>query len=343
MRIFQKILLVKNYIHFENEIEIESEVENIMKQTCIILLVILLISCGSTKKAVEKTSEVSKVETVTPPNPPETPKPSETETELTESIEVVTSDGKVIGETDTMESAEQMLKEHNSKKNSLSTQQEITKINIQTHQLFDQLLKQYVLEDGKVDYQNFNNSHEDLLKYIGVLQLKFPEIEEVSKKEKLTYWINAYNALTIDLILRNYPLKSIKDIDKPWDQRLWKFGNKWLNLNDIEHKILRKMGEPRIHFAIVCASESCPKLQNFAYTAENLDTQLTKATKEFLADTSKNEITENHIKLSKIFKWFAKDFKTNCSLIDFLNQYSDVKISSKAKKSFKDYSWDLNE
>lgn len=143
--------------------------------------------------------------------------------------------------------------------------------------------------------------------------------------------------------MRNYPLNSIKDINKPWDQRLWKFGDKWQNLNDIEHKILRKMDEPRIHFAIVCASESCPKLENTAFVASKLESQLTKTTKGFLADKSKNNLSANSIKLSKIFKWFAKDFKTNGTLIDFLNTYSDVNITSNAKKSFKDYSWALNE
>jgi hypothetical protein len=164
-----------------------------------------------------------------------------------------------------------------------------------------------------------------------------------TREDKLAYWINAYNALTIDLIVRNYPTKSIKDIKDPWNQRLWKFGDKWQNLSDIEHKILREMNEPRIHFAIVCASVSCPKLQNVAFTASNLEEQLTKVTKEFLSDSSKNELSEDSIKLSKIFKWFKKDFEQDSSLIDFLNLYAQVTILSGAKKSFKDYNWDLND
>ena len=103
------------------------------------------------------------------------------------------------------------------------------------------------------------------------------------------------------------------------------------------------MSEPRIHFAIVCASYSCPKLQNKAFTAENLEGQLTNVTKEFLADNSRNEISENSIKISKIFDWFSKDFTQNGSMIDFLNQYSEVKISPSAKKRYKDYNWALNE
>ena len=103
------------------------------------------------------------------------------------------------------------------------------------------------------------------------------------------------------------------------------------------------MNEPRIHFAIVCASVSCPKLQNEAFGASNLEEQLSKATKEFLADTSKNQFSEDDIKISKIFKWFKKDFEVNGSLIDFINAYSSIKISASARKSYNDYNWDLND
>lgn len=211
------------------------------------------------------------------------------------------------------------------------------------HSKWSILLENHVSNNGEVNYQNLKENKAELDSYIKTLQEGYASIKTASKNQKIAYWINAYNALTIDLILRNYPLKSIKNIKNPWDQHLWQFGDKWLSLNDIEHKILRKMDEPRIHFAIVCASESCPKLQNTAFTAKNLEEQLTKATQEFLADTSKNEISENEIKLSKIFKWFKKDFEKNGSLIDFLNRYTDVTISDKAKKSYKDYSWDLND
>lgn len=149
--------------------------------------------------------------------------------------------------------------------------------------------------------------------------------------------------MTIDLILRYYPVKSIKDIKDPWQQRFWKLGEKWYNLEDIEHQILRKMDEPRIHFAIVCASISCPKLLNEVYTSENLEQQLTNATRDFLSDTSRNFISKDKLELSKIFQWFTKDFKQNGSLIDFLNLYSNIEISSKAKTNYKDYNWDLNE
>lgn len=211
------------------------------------------------------------------------------------------------------------------------------------HTKWHDLLQKHVSNDGHVNYKSFKTDRKPLLLYIKSLGDRIPQ-DSWTKTDKLAYWINAYNAMTIDLILRHYPIKSIKDIQKPWEQRLWKLGEKWYNLNEIEHRILRKMNEPRIHFAIVCASFSCPKLQNEAYTSPQLNAQLTQATKLFLADKNRNEISKNHIKLSKIFQWFSKDFKQKeSSLIDFLNKYSEITISNKAKQHFKTYNWDLNE
>lgn len=210
------------------------------------------------------------------------------------------------------------------------------------HSAWNNLLKSYVDDKGLVNYKAFKNDPSDLRNYITALGTNMPN-DRWTKADKLAYWINAYNALTVDLIIRNYPLNSIKDIKNPWDQRLWKLGDKWYNLDEIEHQILRKMDEPRIHFGIVCASYSCPKLLNEAYTASNLDAQLTKVTQEFLADTNRNNIEENEVNLSKIFQWFSKDFKSEGSVIDFINQYTSIRVSAKAKIKYMDYNWDLNE
>jgi hypothetical protein len=210
------------------------------------------------------------------------------------------------------------------------------------HDLWDRLLKTHVSDNGKVNYQAINKDKTSLDEYINLLSKNTPN-NHWSKNETLAYWINAYNALTVDLIIRNYPVKSIKDIKDPWKQRLWKLGDQWYNLDDIEHHILRKMDEPRIHFAIVCASFSCPKLQNYAFTASNLEAQLTESTKTFLADTNRNIITENELQLSRIFQWFAKDFKQSGSVIDFINAYTDINIHPKAKTAYLEYNWDLNE
>ena len=210
------------------------------------------------------------------------------------------------------------------------------------HSQWNTFLQKHVSENGNVDYEGILKDKQNLTDYISELSENTPKQTD-SKETQLAFWINTYNALTIDLILRHYPVKSIKDIKNPWEQRLWKFGEKWLNLNDIEHKILRKMNEPRIHFAIVCASVSCPKLQNEAFEASKLETQLTEATKAFLEDNNRNNIQENNVELSKIFQWFSKDFKQDGSLIDFINTYSDIEIASNAKIRYKDYNWNLNE
>jgi hypothetical protein len=103
------------------------------------------------------------------------------------------------------------------------------------------------------------------------------------------------------------------------------------------------MNEPRIHFAINCASFSCPNLLNEAYTEAKLEQQLKAVAKSFINDRTKNTITTNKIEISKIFDWFAGDFKNKGSVIDFLNQYSNVKISGNAKINYKEYNWNLNE
>ncbi len=210
------------------------------------------------------------------------------------------------------------------------------------HSLWTNFLQKYVSSQGHVNYKAIHQHPEDLQTYLQELSKTVPN-ENWTKNEALAFWINAYNAFTIKLIIDNYPLKSIKDIKKPWSKNFIKIGNKTISLNHIEHDILRKMGEPRIHFAIVCASISCPKLKNEAYTAENLENQLTQAAKNFLNDPSKNAISANNLELSKIFKWFGSDFTKHGSLIDFLNVYSDIQISNDAKINFKDYNWDLND
>jgi len=283
-----------------------------MKYLLIIILTLSITCCSSTKKLPIKKIDTKTLKTVSNPNP------------ITQ-IDTLLNTTKI-------ESSQIKLPPKPPKELETKT------IN---HNRWNKLLQQNVSESGQVNYQKIKANKQELDIYIDYLSHNSPN-NNWSNQEKLAYWINAYNALTIDLILRNQPLKSIKDIKNPWDQRLWKLGNKWYTLNDIEHSILRKMNEPRIHFAIVCASYSCPKLLNKAFTASNLETELTKATKTFLKDNNRNTITANSIELSRIFKWFSKDFKSNGTLINFINLYSETKISNRAKISYKDYNWNLN-
>lgn len=210
------------------------------------------------------------------------------------------------------------------------------------HSKWDTLLQKHVASNGTVNYKGFQKDVAVLQSYLDELAKNVPT-KSWTKNAVLAYWINTYNAFTVKLILDNYPVKSIKDINNPWGQEFFTLGTKKYSLEEIEHKILRKMNEPRIHFAINCASFSCPNLSNEAYTSAKMNQQLTAAAKDFLADKTKNNITKDKLIISKIFDWFSGDFKKEGSIIDFLNQYSTVKINPKAKISYKEYNWNLNE
>ena len=223
----------------------------------------------------------------------------------------------------------------------LITEVEIVTTKPSIHKTWSILLQKHVNKNGDVDYQGFKKDIDSLNSYLGTLEKNIPS-ETSSREQKLAYWINVYNAFTVKLILNNYPLKSIKDIKKPWSQRFFKLGEKWYNLNEVEHKILRKMNEPRIHFAIVCASVSCPKLQNKAFEEATLEEQLQDATRTFLNDATKNTITSQKLEISLIFKWFAKDFKQKGSIIDFIKPYTEEEIPENVKITYQKYNWQLN-
>jgi hypothetical protein len=209
------------------------------------------------------------------------------------------------------------------------------------HHRWNNQLQKYVSEAGTVDYKSWQNDQENLEAYLETLA-QFPPSENSSKNHKLAYWINAYNALTVQLILKNYPLKSIKEIKSPWDNPIFSTGGNQYSLGDIEHKILRKMDEPRIHFAINCASASCPKLLNSAFQEKQLEQQLVEVTQSFLKDPTKNIIQPDQLELSKIFLWFGKDFGSKADRLSFIAKYSGVSLD-RPKIDYLTYDWSLNE
>ena len=222
-----------------------------------------------------------------------------------------------------------------------------------SHKTWNELLKANVNSNGTVNYKGFIKEKAKLDAYLKTISENAPDRKTWSKDEQLAYWINAYNAFTVKLIVDNYPVESIKDlgpalkipmIKDVWHYKFFKIGGEESSLDEIEHSILRKeFEEPRIHFAINCASVSCPPLLNEAFEAATIDSQLDKVAKGFINDSSRNKITPNAIQISSIFSWFKGDFTKNGSLIDFLNKYSTVKIKSDAKVSHLDYDWNLNE
>ena len=214
------------------------------------------------------------------------------------------------------------------------------------HSNWDKLLQKHVTPSGIVNYKGFIKDKASLEKYLEILQLNPPSSNWYDHDIK-AYWINAYNAFTIQLIIDNYPVESIMDLKfgntSAWDYKWIKIGNETITLNQIEHnRLLNVFKDPRIHFAVNCASFSCPILSNEAYKGAELEKQLNRATINFINDKKRNEIQVNSIKISQLFEWYKKDFIKEGSVIDYLNKYSKTKIASDATISYLNYNWKLN-
>jgi hypothetical protein len=232
-----------------------------------------------------------------------------------------------------------------------------------SYKAFDALLGKYV-KSGKVDYAGLK-TEKSLGQFMeDVRALDKEEFKKWPEAERLVFWINLYNAATLDLVARNYPVKSIKNIvsydsgqadwkagSTPWDIVFIRIFKDKITLNNIEHKILRKeFKEPRIHFAIVCASIGCPPLRGEAFVASKIDKQLTEQARQFLADKSKNSFdgAAKKASVSKIFDWFSGDFEAEAGSVQkFLAKYADPAFKNdlaadKFSISYTDYDWNLN-
>ena len=221
-----------------------------------------------------------------------------------------------------------------------------------SHDIWDGLLKKHVKNDGFVDYKGMIKDSTDLNKYLEVLSAANPDSKNWSRNEKMAFWINAYNAYTVKLIVNHYPVASIKDIKKGipfvntvWDIKFIKIGGKTYDLNNIEHNILRPdFKDARVHAAINCASYSCPVLRAEAFTADKLEEQLTDAMRKFVNDPLRNKVSAKKAELSEIFKWFKGDFtRDKGSIRSFINTYADTKLDANGRISHIDYDWRLNE
>ena len=219
-----------------------------------------------------------------------------------------------------------------------------------SHNEWTELLKKHVSNNGQVSYKTFLNDSTKLNHYLSNLE-KNPPQKDWSKNRLLAYWINAYNAYTVKLILMNYPIKGIKEIggkipfvNSTWDIKFIKIKGENKDLNYIEHHILRrKFDDPRIHMALVCASRSCPVLRNEAFTEQNIEMQLDDQCRNFLKDSSRNNINPKESEISMIFKWYSGDFKKMGGVNAFINKYSLIKINEDTKKNYMSYDWNLND
>jgi len=219
-----------------------------------------------------------------------------------------------------------------------------------SHQKWQSFLDTYLVQQNEytlVNYKSVTTQDKQSLKsYISDLAALNPK--SLNKAEQYAYWVNLYNALTVDLILDNYPVSSITKLGGffsfgPWGQEIIDIQGKTLTLNDIEHRILRPIwNDPRTHYAVNCASLGCPNLQSSAFTAENYNQLLDKAASEFINAKKGVSVNGGKTQLSSIYDWFAVDFGGEKQVINHLKKYRDDLPASLGKVSF-DYDWSLNE
>lgn len=243
---------------------------------------------------------------------------------------------------------------------------------------YDSVLKTFVNARAMVDYRELKAQREKLDAFAEAMGKLTPDTyNKWSEKDKIAFWLNAYNGLTLKAIIDNYPIKSsffrsriypknsIRQIPGVWKKISFEAMGRKMTLGHIEHEILRvKFDEPRIHMAMVCAAMGCPPLRNEPYVGARLDDQLDDQTRHFLGDSAKFKIDrgKNILYLSSIFKWFPGDFvkkygpkkgigkhdKKESAVLNFVASYlSDAQrnyvLAGKFKIKYLQYDWTLNE
>lgn len=247
-----------------------------------------------------------------------------------------------------------------------------------SHAAFSALLKKHVVlveggKTSKVNYVELGKERDALKGYLeSISKVSEAEFNGWTKPQRMAFLINAYNGFTLELILQNYPTKSIKDIggtfDDRWKRKFFKLFGQDSYLNKVEHEMLRKPGafdEPRVHFAVNCASIGCPALREEAYTADKIDKQLEEQAVRFLSDRSRNryDAKSGKLEVSMIFKWFKEDWESGYKGFDgktpaiktredYFARYAKLladapadqqKVADgKATVSFMDYDWSIN-
>jgi hypothetical protein len=226
------------------------------------------------------------------------------------------------------------------------------------------VLERFVAADGMVRYADLAADSADLEDYLaGVAAVTSSELEALPEAERIAFWINAYNAITLKTIIQSYPIQagglsalrypssSIRQISGAWSNRDWTVAGRKMSLDDIEHETLRKrFDEPRIHMALVCAAKGCPPLRTEPYRGDRLDGQLDDQARRYLASPAglRVEPGGRKVAVSAIFKWFDDDFDSAGGVRAFLTGYAPdaartALAERKTKITYLDYDWSLNE
>lgn len=229
-----------------------------------------------------------------------------------------------------------------------------------SHAAWSQFLSEHLAAPGKdgvarLDYAaaaNDADARASLKDYLA--DMADAPVDDMTRDEQLAYWINLYNALTVDLILENYPVDSIRDISDglfsagPWDRKIFTVAGEELSLNDIEHRILRPIwNDARIHYAVNCASIGCPNLAATAFTATNSEELLTNGAHAYINNPRGAQVKDGKLTVSSIYEWFKDDFGgDDAGVIAHLKEYADESLQTQLEKITKisddEYDWSLN-
>lgn len=209
-------------------------------------------------------------------------------------------------------------------------------------EIYAGVLQKHVNERGNVDYRKLKTDLAGLDAYLDYLALH-PPSQDSRRVDSLAYFINLYNAATLRLVAENYPVSSIQEIDDPWNKKFVRSGNKLLSLQQIEHQILRSMDEPRVHFAINCASVSCPPLLNQPFYSEKIEQQLDVVTRNFITNDTYNDLDAEPLRLSRIFDWYKEDFGGSEGVVLFISKYIGRDLDVNLPLTYSKYNWQLNE
>jgi hypothetical protein len=224
------------------------------------------------------------------------------------------------------------------------------------HADLTRLLGTYVIAEkgavNRVDYAALKANKKDMAALKAyIASFEDMDMDALSSDEALAAWSNLYNAVTVQHILNRYPLDSIKDgyvFSGPWKKVKTNAGGRVISLHDIEHEVLRKMDDPRIHYAINCASFSCPDLQPKAWVAETLDKDLDAAARDYINDPRGVTVTDRGLVVSSIYDWFEDDFGgSKATVLDHIETYAGKSLKAALEDNRKirkyDYDWDLND
>lgn len=219
-----------------------------------------------------------------------------------------------------------------------------------SHALWATVLEKHIT-NGLVNYRALKQNPDTLKKYLAELNgVEESDFKRWSREQQLAFLLNLYNASIFKLIVEHYPVSSIRDIGgwfkRPWDIEVVPLFGNVATLSYLEHEMIRKYNEPRIHFALVCGARGCPELRSEPYVADKLDAQLTDQGRKFMRDRTKNRVDAEAkaLYLSPIFKWFTEDFtRQSGSIVKFVQIYRPDIPATNWKIRYTDYDWSLND